>query len=74
MRSLEASASPPDGGGLFGRRLGLGRAVGAAAAREELDALGEDVDARGVAAVLGLELVKEQAAVDRDLAPIPLRL
>src|SRR5215207_6152174 len=58
-----------DGGGLGRGRLGIGLTGGAVAAGEELDALGDDVDAGGVRAVLGLELVKEQAAVDRDLAP-----
>src|SRR4051812_32751494 len=56
-------------GGLFGRRLVAGLTGGAGAASEELDALGDDVHARGVAAVLRLELVEEQAAVDRGLAP-----
>jgi hypothetical protein len=55
------------GGGL-GRRL-CGLTGGAVAGRQELDALGDDVDAGGVAAVLGLGLVEHQAAVDRDLAP-----
>src|SRR4051794_37417799 len=55
-------------GGLIGRGLVAGLTVGGLAAGEELDALGDDVDPRGVAAVLGLELVKEQPAVDRDLA------
>src|SRR3954468_83102 len=36
---------------------------------EELDAVSDDVDARRVAAVLRLELVEQQAAVDGDLAP-----
>ena len=45
-----------------------GLTVGAAAAGEKLDTLGDDVDARGVAAVLRLKLVEEQAAIDRDLA------
>src|SRR5215217_4616904 len=58
------------GGGLFGGGLGAGLTVRTGgAAGEELDALGDHVDARGVGAVLGLELVEEQAAVDRDLAP-----
>ena len=39
------------------------------AAGEELDALGDDVDPGGVVAVLGLELVEQQPAVDGDLAP-----
>jgi hypothetical protein len=57
------------GGGLFGRRLGAGLTVlPAGAAGEELDALGDDVDAGRVVAVLGLELVEEQTAVDGDLA------
>jgi hypothetical protein len=38
-----------------------------AAAGEELDHVGDDVDARGVVAALGLELLE---AVDRDLAPL----
>src|SRR4051794_20373697 len=56
------------GGGLVGGGLVAGLTVGGLAAGEELDALGDDVDPRRVAAVLGLELVEEQAAVDRDLA------
>jgi hypothetical protein len=56
-------------GGPVGRGLGTGLTVGGLAAGEELDALGDDVDARRVAAVLGLELVEQQPAVDRDLAP-----
>ena len=64
------SRAAPSRGGLFGGGLGAGLTVGTgAAAGEELDALGDHVDARGVGAVLGLELVEEQAAVDRDLAP-----
>src|SRR5215208_6165438 len=58
-----------DGGGLGRGRLGVGLTGGAVAAGEELDALGDDVDAGGVRAVLGLELVEQQAAVDRELAP-----
>src|SRR5215207_4564467 len=58
-----------DGGGLGRGRLGVGLTGGAVAAGEELDALGDDVDAGGVRAVLRLELVEQQAAVDRDLAP-----
>src|SRR5215210_2066286 len=58
-----------DGGRLGRGRLGVGLTRGAVTAGEELDALGDDVDAGGVRAVLGLELVEEQAAVDRDLAP-----
>src|SRR5215203_4299459 len=56
-------------GGLLGRRLRAGLTVGVAlAAGQELDALGEHVDARGVVAVLGPVLLKEQPAVDRNLA------
>src|SRR5215211_2664873 len=51
-----------DGGGLGRGRLGVGLTGGAVAA-------GEDLDAGGVRAVLRLELVEQQAAVDRDLAP-----
>ena len=57
------------GGGLVGGGLVAGLTVGGLAAGEELDALGDDVDPRGVAAVLGLELVEQQPAVDGDLAP-----
>src|SRR3954454_5073669 len=56
-------------GGLIGRGLVAGLTVGGLAAGEELDALGDDVDPGRVAAVLGLELVEQQAAVDGDLAP-----
>src|SRR3954463_2051723 len=56
-------------GGLIGRGLVAGLTVGGLAGGEELDALGDDVDPGGVAAVLGLELVEEQAPVDGDLAP-----
>src|SRR5215210_6635602 len=55
-------------GGLLGRRLRAGLTVGVAlAAGQELDALGDHVDPRGVVAVLGAVLLKEQPAVDRDL-------
>src|SRR3954464_5216511 len=57
------------GGGLVGGGLVAGLTVGGLAGGEELDALGDDVDPGGVAAVLGLELVEEQAPVDGDLAP-----
>src|SRR4051794_13799055 len=57
------------GGGLVGGGLVAGPTVGGLAAGEELDALGDDVDPGRVAAVLGLELVEQQAAVDGDLAP-----
>src|SRR5829696_2618395 len=56
------------GGGLVGGGLVAGLTVGGLAGGEELDALGDDVDPGGVAAVLGLELVEQQAAVDGDLA------
>src|SRR5439155_10483652 len=56
------------GGGLVGGGLVAGLTVGGLAAGEELDALGDDVDPGGVVAVLGLELVEQQAAVDGDLA------
>ena len=57
-------------GGLIGGGLVAGLTGGTGvAAGEELDALGDDVDAGGVGAVLGLELVEQQAAVDGDLAP-----
>ena len=52
-------------GGLVGGGLVAGLTVGGLAGGEELDALGDDVDPGGVAAVLGLELVEQQAAVDR---------
>ena len=42
--------------------------LGGLASAEELDALGDDVDPGGVVAVLGLELVEEQPAVDGDLS------
>ena len=64
-----ASRASPSAGGLVGGGLVAGLTVGGLAAGEELDALGDDVDPRGVAAVLGLELVEQQAAVDSDLAP-----
>src|SRR5215204_4918586 len=54
-------------GGLLGRRLRAGLTVGGLAAGQELDPLGDHVDARGVMAVLGPVLLKEQPAVDRDL-------
>src|SRR5215210_6010599 len=54
-------------GGLLGRRLRAGLTVGGLAAGEELDPLGDHVDARGVVAVLGAVLLEEQPAVDRDL-------
>ena len=54
------------GGGLVGRGLVAGLTVGGLAAGEELDALGDDVDPRRGAAVLGLELVEQQAPVDGD--------
>src|SRR5207247_1751392 len=44
-------------GGLVGGGLVAGLTVGAVATGEELDALGDDVDAGGVLPVLGLELV-----------------
>ena len=56
-------------GGLVGGGLVAGLTVGGLAGGEELDALGDDVDPGGVVAVLGLELVEQQAAVDGDLAP-----
>src|SRR5207248_813639 len=56
-------------GGLVGGGLVAGLTVGGLAAGEELDALRDDVDPRRVAAVLGLELVEQQPAVDGDLAP-----
>src|SRR5215207_8792614 len=55
-------------GGLIGRGLVAGLTGGGLAAGEELDALGDDVDPRGVAAVLGLELVEQQPAVDGHVA------
>src|SRR4051794_33354009 len=55
-------------GGLIGRGFVAGLTVGGLAAGEELDALGDDVDARRVAAVLGLELVEQQPTGDGDLA------
>jgi hypothetical protein len=57
-------------GRLIGRGL-AGLTVGNPAAGEKLDALGNDVDARRVAAVLGLKLLKQQPPVDGDLAPSP---
>src|SRR5215210_3641332 len=55
-------------GGLLGRRLRAGLTVGGLAAGQELDPLGDHVDARGVVAVLGAVLLKEQPAVDGYLA------
>src|SRR5687768_8865751 len=55
-------------GGLLGRRVRAGLTVGGLAVGQELDPLGDHVDPRGVAAVLGPILLKEQPAVDRDLA------
>jgi hypothetical protein len=43
--------------------------LGGPAAGEELDALGDDLDPRRVAVVLGLELVEQEPADDGDLAP-----
>src|SRR5215203_3375119 len=54
-------------GGLLGRRLRAGLTVGGLAAGQELDPLGDHVDPRGVVAVLGPVLLKEQPAVDGDL-------
>src|SRR4051794_40790779 len=54
-------------GGLLGRGLLGGLTGGAVAGGEKLDALGDDVDPRRVGAVVGAELVEEQAAVDGDL-------
>src|SRR4051794_3587453 len=54
-------------GGLLWRHLFAGLTGGAVADGEKLNALGDDVDARRVAAVLGLELVEQQPAVEGDL-------
>src|SRR3954454_6896122 len=55
-------------GGLIGRGL-AGLTVGGLAAPPGLDALGDGVHARRVAAVLGLELIEQQPPVDGDLTP-----
>jgi hypothetical protein len=57
-------------GGLVGGGLGAGLTVGTrAAASEELEVLGDNVDPRGASAVLRIELVEQPPPVNRHLAP-----